>query len=116
MRGQPRFRHVPFEFGGRAEPDLTWNPGTGAQGWLEIHRGAFSPFDDLRQVLDRELADKGAMPTVRLDQCPLDVRDRNLLHTCISHAIDAAVTSGSNQVVAMSEMGDGVTGMIEPHR
>jgi len=116
VRGQPRFRHLPFEFGGRAEPDLTWNPGTGAQGWLEIHRGAFSPFDDLRQVLDRELADKGAMPTVRLDQWPLDVRDRNLLHTCISHAIDAAVTSGSNQVVAMSEMGDGVTGMIEPHR
>ena len=34
-------RHVPFEFGGKAEPDLTWNPGTTGQGWLEIHRGDF---------------------------------------------------------------------------
>ena len=107
------FRHVPFEFGGKAEPDLTWNPGTDAQGWLEIHRGAFSPFDDLQQVLDGELADKGAMLTVRLDEWPLDVRDRNLLHTHISHAIDAAVASGSNQTVAMPELGDGVTGIIE---
>lgn len=110
------FRHVPFEFGGKGEPDLTWNPGTDAQGWLEIHRGAFSPFDDLQQVLDGELADKGAMLTVRLDEWPLDVRDRNLLHTRISHAIDAAVASGSNQTVAMPELGDGVTGIIEPRQ
>ena len=107
---------MPFEFGGKAEPDLTWNPGTDAQGWLEIHRGAFSPFDDLQQVLDGELADKGAMLTVRLDEWPLDVRDRNLLHTRISHAIDAAVASGSNQTVAMPELGDGVTGIIEPRQ
>jgi hypothetical protein len=43
-------RHVPFEFGGKAEPDLTWNPGTGAHGWLEIRRGAFSVFDDLQRA------------------------------------------------------------------
>lgn len=42
-------RHVPFEFGGKAEPDLTWNPGTAVQGWLEIHRGAFSVFGDLQR-------------------------------------------------------------------
>ena len=78
--------HVPFEFGGKAEPDLTWNPGTGAQGWLEIHRGAFSAFDDFQQAIDKELDDKGAFLTVRLDEWPLDVRDRNLLHTRISNA------------------------------
>jgi hypothetical protein len=106
-------RHVPFEFGGTAEPDLTWNPGTGAQGWLEIHRGAFDAFDDFQQALDKELADKGAILTVRLDEWPLDVRDRNLLHTRISNAIDAAVAADSNQVVAMPELGDGATGLVE---
>ena len=106
--------HVPFEFGGKAEPDLTWNPGTGAQGWLEIHRGAFSAFDDFQQALDKELADKGAFLTVRLDKWPLDVRDRNLLHTRISNAIEAAIATGSNQVVAMTELGDGATGVVEP--
>jgi hypothetical protein len=110
------FRHVPFEFGGKAEPDLTWNPGTGAQGWLEIHRGAFSVFDDFQQTLDKELAAKSAILTVRLAEWPLDVRDRNLLHTRISNAIDAAVAGGSNQVVAMPELGDGVTGVIEPRQ
>lgn len=108
------FRHVPFEFGGTAEPDLTWNPGTDTQGWLEIHRGAFSVFDDLQQSLDKELAAKGAILTVRLREWPLDVPDRNLLHTRISKAIDAAVASGSEQVVAMAELGEGVTGLIEP--
>jgi len=49
-------RHVPFEFGGTAEPDLSWNPGTGAQGWLEIHRGAFSAFDDFQRALENELS------------------------------------------------------------
>lgn len=110
------FRHIPFEFGGKAEPDLTWNPDTGAQGWLEIHRGAFSPFDDLQQTLDRELADKGAMLTVRLDEWPLDVPNRNLLHTRISRAIDAAVAGGSNQIVTMPELGNGTTGLIEPRQ
>lgn len=109
-------RHVPFAFGGTAEPDLTWNPGTAAQGWLEIHRGAFSVFDDLQQALDRELAAKGAILTVRLDEWPLDVRDRNLLHTRISNAIDAAVASGSDQAVAMPELGEGVTGVVEPRQ
>lgn len=109
-------RHVPFEFGGKAEPDLTWNPGTGAQGWLEIHRGAFSVFDDLQQALDTELAAKGAILTVRLSEWPLDVAGRNLLHTRISNAIDAAVASGSAQAVAMPELGDGVTGVIEPRQ
>ena len=28
------FRHIPFQFGGTAEPDLTWNLGAGAQGSL----------------------------------------------------------------------------------
>ena len=110
------FRHVPFEFGGKAEPDLTWNPGTGAQGWLEIHRGAFSLFDDFQQALDRELTAKGAFLTVRLGAWPVDVRDRNVLHTRISNAIDASVAARSNQVVAMPELGDGVTGVIEPQR
>ena len=108
--------HVPFEFGGKAEPDLTWDPGTGAQGWLEIHRGAFSAFDDFQQAMDKELDDKGAFLTVRLDEWPLDVRDRNLLHTRISNAIDAAIATGSNQIVAMPELGDGATGVIEPRQ
>lgn len=110
------FRHVPFEFGGTAEPDLTWNPGTGAQGSLEIHRGAFSVFDDLQQSLEKELAAKGAVLTVRLDEWPLDVPGRNLLHTRISAAIDAAVVAGSNRVLAMPELGEGVTGVVEPRQ
>jgi hypothetical protein len=110
------FRHVPFEFGGTAEPDLTWNPGTGAQGSLEIHRGAFSVFDDLQQSLEKELAAKGAVLTVRLDEWPLDVPGRNLLHTRISAAIDAAVAAGSNRVLAMPELGEGVTGVVEPRQ
>jgi hypothetical protein len=109
-------RRVPFEFGGKAEPDLTWNPGTGAQGRLEIHRGAFSVFDDLQQALDTELTTKEAILTVRLSEWPLDVPGRNLLHTRISDAIDAAVASGSDQAVAMPELGDGVTGVIEPRQ
>jgi hypothetical protein len=106
-------RHVPFEFGGKAEPDLTWNPCTGAQGRLEIHRGAFSVFDDLQQALDKELDAKGAILTVRLREWPLGVPGRNLLCTRISKAIGAAAASGSSQVVAMPELGDGVTGVIE---
>jgi hypothetical protein len=109
-------QHVPFEFGGKAEPDLTWNPGTSAQGWLEIHRGAFSVFDDLQQALDTELAAKGAILTIRLSEWPLDVPGRNLLHTRISKAIDAAITVGSDQVIAMPELGEGVTGVIEPRQ
>ncbi len=110
------FRRVPFEIGGRAEPDVTWNPGTGAHGSLEIHRGAFSVFDDFQQALDKELTAKGAILTVRLGEWPLDVPDRNLLHTRISNAIDAAVAAGSNQIVAMPELGDDVTGLVEPRQ
>ena len=109
-------RHVPFEFGGKAEPDLTWNPGTGAQGSVEIHRGAFSVFDDFQPALDRELEAKGSILTMRLGGCPLDVRDRNLLHIRISNAVDAAVAVSSNQVVGMPELGDGATGVIEPRQ
>ena len=58
---------------------------------------------------------RGASP-VRLGEWPLDVRNRNLLHTRISNAIDAAVAAGSNQVVGMPELGDGVTGVIEPRQ
>jgi hypothetical protein len=85
-------------------------------GWLEIHRGAFSVFDDFQQTLDKELTAMGALLTVRLGDWPLDVRDRNLLHKRISNAIDAAVTGKSNQVVTMPELGDGVTGIIEPRQ
>ena len=52
--------------------------------------------------------------TVRLGEWPLDVRDRNLLHTRISNAIDVAIAGGSSQVVGMPELGDGATGVIEP--
>lgn len=106
-------RHVPFEFGGKAEPDLTWNPGTAAQGWLEIHRGAFDVFGGFQQPLDSELAAKGAVLTVRLDQWPLDVPSRNLVHTRVSGAIDAAVAAGASQTVALGELGDGATGLVE---
>lgn len=105
---------VPFAFGGKGEPDLTWNPGIGAQGWLEIHRGAFSVFDDLQQDLDKELDAKGAILRVRLAEWPLEVRERNLLRTRISHAIDTALASGQEQPVMMTELGPGATGAIEP--
>jgi len=107
---------VPFEIGGTAEPDLTWNPGTGALGSLEIHRGSFSVFDDFQEALDRELAAKGAILTVRLDEWPLEVRDRNLLHTRVSNAIDAAVAAGASQSVPMPELGNGATGIIDPRQ
>lgn len=105
---------VPFAFGGKAEPDVTWNPGTSAQGWLEIHRGAFSVFDDVQQALDRELQDKDATLRVRLAGWPLEVKDRNLLQTRISAAIDAAAATGAEQTIPMPELGTGVTGVVAP--
>jgi hypothetical protein len=105
---------VPFAFGGKGEPDLTWNPGTGAQGWMEIHRGGFSVFDDLQQDLDRDLDAKGAVLRIRLSEWPLEVRDRNLLRTRVSGAIDAAVATGQEQLVTMTELGPGATGTVEP--
>ena len=91
-------------------------PGTGALGSLEIHRGSFSVFDDFQQTLDRELTAKGATLTVRLDEWPLEVRDRNVLHTRISKAIDTAVAAGTRQVVRMPELGKGATGVVEPRQ
>ena len=110
------FRHVPFGIGGTAEPDLTWNAGTSALGSLEIHRGSFSVFDDFQQTLDRELTAKGATLTVRLDEWPLEVRDRNVLHTSISKAIDTAVAAGTSHAVRMPELGEGATGVVEPRQ
>jgi hypothetical protein len=52
-------------------------------------------FGDLQQALDSQLAAKGAVPTVRLDQWPLDVSDRNLLRTRVSGAAAAACARGS---------------------
>ncbi len=105
---------VPFAFGGKGEPDLTWNPGTDAPGWLEIHRGGFSVFDDLEQELDRDLGSKGAVLRIRLGEWPLEVRDRNLLRTRVSDATDAALATGQEQRVTMAELGPGATGIIEP--
>lgn len=51
------FRHIPFQFGGTAEPDLTWNLGTGAQGSLEIHRGAFGLSRNADRALQLPRAD-----------------------------------------------------------
>jgi hypothetical protein len=39
--------------------------------------------------------------------------DRNLLHTRVSGAAAAAVTAGASQTVAMPELGDGATGLVE---
>jgi hypothetical protein len=106
-------RRIPFDFGGKAEPDLTWNPGTEAQGWMEIHRGAFDVFGNFQQSLNSELAAKGAVLTVRLDQWPLEVPDRNLVHSRISGAIDAAVAANEPKAVPLGELGDGATGVVE---
>jgi hypothetical protein len=70
-------------------------------------------FGDLQQALDSQLAAKGAVLTVRLDRWPLDVSDRNLLHTRVSGAAAAAVAAGASQTVAMPEHGDGATGLVE---
>jgi hypothetical protein len=106
-------RQVPFAFVGKGEPDLKWGMEAGARGWLEIHRGAFNVFDDLQQDLDRELEARDAILRVRLGEWPLEVRDRNLLRTRISRAIDAAVADGTEQVVPMPEISPGATGVIE---
>jgi hypothetical protein len=107
---------VPFAFGGKSEPDLKWRMEASARGWLEIHRGAFSVFDDLQQDLDRELEATNAILRVRLGEWPLEVSDRNLLRTRISRAIDAAVADGAEQVVPMPEISPGATGVIETGR
>jgi hypothetical protein len=104
---------VPFAFGGKGEPDIAWHPRTAAQGWLEIHRGAFNVFDDVQQTLDGELEDKGAVLRVRLSEWPLEVKDRNLLHSRISRAIEAAVATGQDQALSMPELGPGATGVVE---
>ena len=70
-------------------------------------------FGDLQQALDSQLAAKSAVLTVRLDQWPLDVSDRNLLHTRVSGAAAASVAAGASQTVAMPELGDGGTGLVE---
>lgn len=108
-------RRTPFAFGGKGEPDVTWYPGTAEQGWLEIHRGAFSVFDDFQQTLDSELENKGAVLRVLLSEWPLEVTDQNLLHSRISHAIAEAATTGAQQTVPMPELGPGATGVVEPH-
>ena len=53
------------------------------------------------------------MLTVWLAEWPLDVPDRNLLHTRIAAAADAAAAVGASQTVAMPELGDGATGTVE---
>jgi hypothetical protein len=106
--------HVPFAFGGDAEADLTWNVGTDAQAWLEIHRGGFNVFDELERVLEVELTEKGATLAVRLDEWPLELTNRNVVHTRISKAIDGAVATGAAQTVELPELGDGAAGVIEP--
>jgi hypothetical protein len=40
----------------------------------------------------------------------------NMLHTRISAAIDAAMEASEHQVVAMPELGEGATGLIEPRQ
>jgi hypothetical protein len=100
-------RQIPFEFGGTGEPDLTWHPGTDAQGWIEIHRGAFSVFDALRQDIETELASKNSTLTVSLVEWPLEVDNRNSVHTRVSQAIDTAAESGTERVVAIPELGLG---------
>ena len=105
-------RQIPFEFGGKGEPDLTLHPGTDAQGCIEIHRGAFSVFDDLRQDIETELASKNATLTVSLVEWPLEVDNRNSVHTRVSQAIDTAVESGTELVVAIPELGLGAIGTV----
>jgi hypothetical protein len=105
-------RQIPFEFGGTGEPDLTWHPGTDAQGWIEIHRGAFSVFDALQQDIEAELASKNATLTVRLVEWPLEVDNRNSVHTRVSQAIDTAVESGTEQFVAIPELDLGAIGTV----
>ena len=85
--------HVPFAFGGDGEADLTWNVGTDAQAWLEIHRGGFNVFDELERAIEVELTAKDATLTVRLDEWPLELTNRNVVHTRISKAIENAVAS-----------------------
>jgi hypothetical protein len=106
---------VPFAFGSKGEPDVTWHPGTAAQAWMEIHRGAFSVFDDFQQALDSELESKGAVLRVRLSEWPLEVRDRNLVHSRISRAIAEVAVSGREQAISMPELGSGTTGVVEPY-
>jgi hypothetical protein len=105
-------QQIPFEFGGTGEPDLTLHPGTDAQGWIEIHRGAFSVFDVLQQDIETELASKNATLTVRLVEWPLEVDNRNSVHTRVSQAIDTAVKSGAERVVAIPELGLGAIGTV----
>jgi hypothetical protein len=59
-------------------------------------------FDDLQQELDKELDARGANLRVRLGEWPLEVRDRNVLRTRLSHAIDAALATGQEQAVPMT--------------
>jgi hypothetical protein len=66
-------------------------------------------FGDLQQALDSQLAAKGAVLTVRLDQWPLDVSGRNLLHTRVSGAAAAAVAAGASETA-----GPGVSSSSTP--
>jgi hypothetical protein len=105
---------VPFAFGGKGEADLTWNLGTENKAWLEIHRGAFSVFDDLQRDLEVELAVKNATLTIHLEKWPLELRHRNVVHSRISGAIETSVASCSSARIELVELGEGVTGVVEP--
>ncbi len=106
-------RHVPFAFGGTGEPDLTWNVGTSAQAWLEIHRGAFRVFDQLQRSIEAELDAKDATLTVRVDEWPIEVSDRNVVHSRISRAIDAAVSGRGTASLSLPELGKSAVGVVE---
>jgi hypothetical protein len=103
---------TPFAFGGTGEADLTWYPGTDEQGWMEIHRGAFSVFDAVQRDIEAELATTNATLEVRVSEWPLEVDQRNVLLTRVSQAINSAVASGSEQLIGLPEIGSGVMGTV----
>lgn len=107
-------RRIPFMFGGKGEADLAWYPGTDAQGWIEIHRGGFNVFDTVQQDIEAMLAAANVTMEVRLDEWPLVVEERNMLLTRVSHAIRAAVDHGTEQLVALPELGPSVAGAVRP--
>ncbi len=104
--------HVPFAFGGKGEADLALNLGTSKERWLEIHRGAFNVFDDLQRQIEKELDEKNATLAIGFEVWPLEVKDRNTLHSRISKAIDEAATTGIEQRIPTPELGDGAGAVV----
>lgn len=105
---------IPFGFGGKGEADLCWHQGTDQEGWLELTRSSLDDFDRLRNALDSEVMAKDVVLRFHLDEWPLSIAKRNVVHSRISGLIDSVASSGKAAGVGLPELGATASVSCEP--